>query len=96
MWRMVVCNGIGLRLNIDTLLNVDPRASPRMAVQDDRPAAISKQRDFLGTKQATAKLGGKLAQFPFSSPCMGEEDVKINQFMPNCLKSSKNIIGKLN
>ncbi len=28
-------------------------------MQDDRQAALFKQRDFLGTKQVTAKLGGE-------------------------------------
>ena len=55
-------NGIILGLNMDTLskLSIDPGARcacPRMTVQDDRQAAISKQRDFLGTKQTTANPG---------------------------------------
>ena len=28
LWWMVGCNGIGLRLNIGTLLSVDPRVKP--------------------------------------------------------------------
>ena len=28
LWRMIGCNGVGLRLNIDTLLSVDPRVKP--------------------------------------------------------------------
>ena len=43
LWWMVFYNGMGLKL----IKNIDTQW------------ALSKQRNFLGTKQATAKLGGE-------------------------------------